>query len=525
MFRYTYLSLRYISKSTIMKFFITLVCTFLFLQNASSQKEVIPSFVKDSMDSYMQKALADWNIPGVSIAIVKDGKVILSKGYGVRDVDTKIPVDENTLFMIGSNSKAFTAVAVAMLDADKKLSLDDKVTKWIPEFKLNNKAAGEQTIIRDLLCHRIGFKTFQGDFTYWTSNLTRKEVIATMGRIKAEHPFRTTWGYCNAAFLTAGEVIPKASGLQWEDYITKNIFTPLGMTNTLALSKDLPNAANKTTPYTQELDGKLVKIPYCSIDNLAPAGSISSSAADMIKWIGALLNNGKVNDTKVIAPAAIRETWFPHAIIGNANSLGAKRNFSLYGLGFSLDDYEGRKMVSHDGGVNGYVSSVTLLPSEKLGFVVLTNTDQNAFFQAMRYQLSDAFLGLPYKNYSTLFNQYMAANRKKDLATENKMKDSVALKLPTALALQNYTGNYFNEVYGNMKVVVENNQLRMHFSRHLYMYADLQSLGGNRFYVTFTDPALGKAIFPFTVVNGKVKGVTVKVADFVEMDPYEFVKQ
>ncbi len=509
-----------------MKLFFTFICGFVFGQNAFSQTETTPSFVTDSMDSYMQKALVDWNIPGVSIAIIKNGKVILSKGYGVKDVDTKEPVDENTLFMIGSNSKAFTAMAVAMLDADKKLSLNDKVTKWIPEFKLDNKAAGEQAILRDLLCHRIGFNTFQGDFTYWTSNLTRKQVIATMGRIKADHPFRTTWGYCNAAFLTAGEVIPKASGLQWEDYITKNIFTPIGMTNTIALSKDLPNAANKTTPYTQELDGKLVKLPYCYIDNLAPAGSISSSAADMIKWIGTLLNNGKVNETKVIAQSAIRETWYPHSIIGNANSgLGAKRNFSLYGLGFSLDDYEGRKMVSHDGGVNGYVSSVTLFPGEKLGFVVLTNTDQNAFFQAMRYQLADVFLGLPYKNYSTLFHQYIIAGRKRDLAEENKMKDSANLKLPTALPLQNYTGNYFNNVYGNMKVVVVNNELRMQFEHHPNTHAGLQSLGGNRFYVTFSDPAFGKAIFPFTVVNGKVKSVTVKVADFVEMNPYEFVKK
>jgi CubicO group peptidase (beta-lactamase class C family) len=509
-----------------MKLFSTLLITLVCLQNCMAQKATIPSFVTDSMDSYMQKALTDWNIPGIAIAIIKDGKVILSKGYGVKDIDTKAAVDENTLFMIGSNSKAFTATAIAMLDADKKLSLDDKVTKWIPEFKLDNKAAGEQTIIRDLLCHRLGFKTFQGDFTYWTSNLTRKEVIEKMGHIKAMHPFRTKWGYCNAAFLTAGEIIPKVSGLQWEEYITKNIFTPIGMTNTLALSKDLPNAANKTTAYTQELDGKLVKIPYCLIDNLAAAGSISSSAADMIKWVGTLLNGGKVGDAKVIAPTAIRETWYPHSIIGNANAgLGAKRNFTLYGLGFELDDYEGRKMVSHDGGVNGYVSSVTMFPSEKLGFVVLTNTDQNAFFQAMRYQLADVFLGLPYKNYSTLFHDYITNSNKSELANQNKMKDSAALQLPTTMPLQNYMGNYTNDVYGDMKVVMVNKELRMQFSHHPNMYAVLQPLGGNRFYVTFSDAAFGKAVFPFTVTNGKVKSVTVKVADFVEMTPYEFERK
>ena len=160
----------------------------------------------------MNRALTDWQIPGIAVCIVKNGKVVIMKGYGVKDYDTKEKVDENTLFMIGSNTKAFTATALAMLDADKKLSLDDNVTKWIPEFKLDNKAAGEQAIIRDLLCHRIGFRTFQGDFTYWTSDLTRKEVIEKMSHIKATYPFRTTWGYTNAAFVTAGEIIPKAYG-------------------------------------------------------------------------------------------------------------------------------------------------------------------------------------------------------------------------------------------------------------------------------------------------------------------------
>ena len=212
----------------------------------------VPSFVKDSLDNYVTRALGDWEIPGVAVCVIKDGKVAVMKGYGVKDYDTKDKVDENTLFMIGSNSKAFTATALAMLDAEKppagKLSLDDKVVKWIPEFKLDNKAAGEQAIIRDLLCHRIGFRTFQGDFTYWTSNLTRRDVIEKMSHIKATYPFRTTWGYTNAAFLTAGEIIPKATGMQWEDFVKAKIFDPLDMKNTLALSKDFPHAPNKSLP-------------------------------------------------------------------------------------------------------------------------------------------------------------------------------------------------------------------------------------------------------------------------------------
>ena len=488
-----------------------------------SQSDSIPLFVKDSLDSYVNRALTDWEIPGIAVCIVKNGKIVTMKGYGVRDYDTKEKVDENTLFMIGSNTKAFTATALAMLDADKKLSLDDKVTKWIPEFKLDNKAAGEQAIIRDLLCHRIGFRTFQGDFTYWTSNLTRKEVIEKMGHIKAVYPFRTTWGYTNAAFLTAGEIIPKASGMQWEDFVKSRIFDPLEMKNTLALSKDFPNAANKCSPYTKA-EGQLVKIPFCQIDNLAPAGSISSSVNDMSHWLMMQLDNGKYKDQLVVPVSAIAQTRLPHSILGNGGVLFNEGHFALYGLGWFLQEYCGRKIVEHTGGVNGFVTSVTLVPEEKLGIIVFTNTDQNLFYDALKWDIMDAYFGKPYRNYSNVYlNSYKATqyqSRKKDQG----LKDSVAMHIKTELPISAYEGNYFNDVYGNMSVVSESGELKMKFSHHPNMYAKLESLGGNRFYATFTDPEFSKAVFPFHIENGKVTSVTVKVADFVEYNPYEFTK-
>ena len=493
-----------------------------FFQHCAAQG--VPSFVKDSLDNYVTKALIDWQIPGIAVCVVKDGKIVVMKGYGVKDYDTKEKVNENTLFMIGSNSKAFTATALAMLDEEKKLSLNDNVTKWIPEFKLDNKAAGEQAIIKDLLCHRIGFRTFQGDFTYWTSDLTRKEVIEKMGHIKATYPFRTTWGYTNAAFLTAGEIIPRATGMQWEEFIKTKIFDALDMKNTLALSKDFPTASNKCSPYTMA-EGKLVKIPFCSIDNLAPAGSIGSSVNDMSHWVMMQLDNGKYNGQQVIPASVINITRTPASILGNGGSMFNKAHFSLYGLGWFLEEYSGRKIVSHTGGVNGFVTSVTLIPEEKLGIIVFTNTDQNAFYEALKWEIMDAYLGNQYRNYSNVylgnFKLQFAAQRKQD----QKLKDSAALHLKTDLPLSEYTGNYFNDVYGNMSVVSENGELRMKFSHHPNMYAKLESLGGNRFYATFSDPEFSKAVFPFHVENGKVTSVTVKVADFVEYNPYEFVKK
>ena len=504
------------------KIFILLLATFPLI--VCAQSESIPSFVRDSLDIYTNRALADWNIPGIAVCIVKNGKVVAMKGYGVTEVGTNNKVDENTVFEIGSNSKAFTATALAMLDAEKKLSLDDRVTKWIPEFKLNNKLAGEQAIIRDLLCHRIGFQTFQGDFTYWTSNLTRKEVIEKMSHIKAPYEFRTRWGYTNAAFLTAGEIIPKVTGKEWEVFIKERIFDPLGMTRTLALSKDIFTATNAARAYTIA-DGKLIKIPYAEIDNLAPAGSIASSVNDMSKWVLMQLDNGKYNGTQIVPIAAIQQTRLPHSILGNGGSFYNKGHFALYGLGWFLEEYSGRKIVSHTGGVNGFVTSVTLIPEEKLGIIVFTNTDQNSFYEALKWEIMDAYLGNIYRNYSKVYLNISKTQQAGKEKTEKQMQDSIGLHLTSELPLNAYTGTYFNDVYGNMSVVVENNELRMKFSHHPNMYAKLQSLGGSRFYATFSDPEFSKAIFPFHVENGKVKSVTVKVADFIEYNPYEFEKR
>src|ERR1700761_4959002 len=275
-------------------------------------------FIPDSLDNYVNRALTNWRIPGAAVCIVKDGKVVMMKGYGIKELGLNGRVDENTLFMIGSNTKAFTANALAMLQDEKKLSLDDHVSKYIPNFTLDNKAAGEQVIIRDLLCHRLGFKTFQGDFTFYNTNLTRQQIIEKLGHMKASYPFRTKWGYTNSAFLTAGEIIPRVTGKPWEVFIRDNIFAPLGMSNTLALTIDMPKSLNRSVPHTL-VDGRLAAIPYGQLDGLAPAASICSSVNDMSKWVLALLNNGKVGSRQVIPFAAIQATRQAQDIVGTAH--------------------------------------------------------------------------------------------------------------------------------------------------------------------------------------------------------------
>jgi CubicO group peptidase (beta-lactamase class C family) len=504
------------------KYLILLLSSLLFIVNLYAQET--PSFVKDSLDAYVQKALTDWQIPGVAVCVVKDGKVVVMKGYGVKEMGTTNKVDENTLFMIGSNSKAFTGTALAMLAEDKRLSLDDHVIKWLPNFKLYDPWVTKEANIRDLLCHRLGFETFQGDFMYFDSDLTTAEVLEKLGKVKPLYSFRSRWGYCNAAFMTAGEIIPKASGKTWAEYIKEKIFMPLEMNNTLALSKDILTATNKATAHTVAL-GVLKKIPYGNIDNLAPAGSISSSITDMSHWVLAHLNFGKYNDKQVIPQGAIMQTWTPNSILGNGGHRFNRAHFALYGLGWFMDEYSGRKIVSHTGGVNGFVTSVTLVPEEKLGIIVLTNTDANRFYESLKNEILDAYLGLPYRNYSQFhFDSYKKGIRKNAQHLKH-MHDTIAMNRPTTLPLASYAGNYEHEVYGKMTITNENGKLIARFEHHKGRFATLEPLGGNRFLATFNESLYGIEEWPFTTTDGKVKSVTVTVDDFVEFTPYEFYKK
>jgi CubicO group peptidase (beta-lactamase class C family) len=507
------------------KIFLLFIVCLSFTAVTKAQHADRSKFIKDSLDLYISRALTNWRVPGAAVCIVKDNKIVLMKGYGIKELGLLNYVDVNTLFMIGSNTKAFTATALAMLQANNKLSLDDKVTKYIPEFKLENKFAGQEATIRDLLCHHLGFQSFQGDFAFYNTNLTRPQVIEKLGQIKAPYSFRTKWGYTNAAFLTAGEIIPRVTSKPWEVYLKEAIFAPLGMTNTLALSKDFSKSLNRTVAHTLT-DGRLTPIPYPQLDDLAPAGAIGSSVSDMSKWVLALLNNGKVGNRQVIPQAAIQATREPQDIVGSQYHLNGENNFQLYGLGWFIQDYSNHRLVMHDGGVSGYLSSVTLSPQDNLGIIILTNTDQNKLSEALRWEILDVFFGRGYRNYSDAYlNTYKTAAATAQ-QTDRKLRDSVILNQRPALPPTAYTGKYSNSLYGSMTVTQgENSDLEMRFEHHPTMFAKLQPLGGNRFYATFSDPTMGKAIFPFTVQNGKVNSVKVKVADFVEFGAYEFKKE
>ncbi len=483
-----------------------------------------PAFMTDSIDAYIKQGLADWQVPGLSIVVVKEGKVVLMKGYGVKDIVSKAPVDENTLFMIASNTKLFTGTALAQLAYNGKLSLDDKVTRYFPSYSLYDKVSTGMVTIRDLLSHRIGTRTFQGDFTFWNTTLSRQQIMQRMRLLKPSTVFRQDYGYCNSCFLTAGEVIPKVSGSSWEKYITDQILVPLQMTNTYAVSAGMATRNNVAKPYTTSFTNTLNEVPYDQWDNLAPAASIVSNVKDLSHWLMFQLDSGRYNGRQVMPFDVLQNTRDVNIITSSRKSAVYPVHFRGYGLGVFSADYNGRQIYWHTGGAGGMVSNVCFIPEEKLGIAILTNNDNQGFFEALRYQVMDAYLGVPWVNRSTrmlpAFNEGMADQVKEVQA----WKDSVGRGKP-ALPLVAYTGTYTNELYGAINITATDKGLRVVFGTHPDLKATLQYMDNGRWLLTYDNIEYGIFVTRFDLLANAVKGVSIKANDFVEYDAYQFTKK
>jgi CubicO group peptidase (beta-lactamase class C family) len=480
------------------------------------------SFLTDSLDQYIEKGMKQWQIPGLAIAIVKDGKLVMMKGYGEKEAGKKEKVDENTLFIIASNSKLFTGTAIANLDYEKKLSLNDRVTKYIPWFKLYNPSSTELANVRDMLCHRIGTKTFQGDFTFWDSNLPKDSIIWKMRYLKPVGEFRQDYGYCNSAFLVAGEILTKVTGQSWENYVQQHILSPLGMTNTYMNTAGLAQRTNVAQPHNN-LYGPLSKIPFDQVDNLGPATSMVSNVRDLSKWLLLQLDSGRYEGKQILPWAVLQKTRDANILTGSRKSPAFPTHFRAYGLGVYMTDYNGRQVYWHTGGAFGHVTNVCFVPEEKLGITILTNNDNQSFFEALRYQVLDAYLNVPYTDRSKYQWGFFEQNKKKTDSELAAMNARVNKKNQPEIKLDDYTGDYFNTVYGKISISKKNNTLICRFQHHPELTATMEYMDNNEFRMTYSN--IGYGIYPAKFsVKGKAFAVEIKANDFVESDAYLFAK-
>src|SRR5580698_9647211 len=341
------------------------------------------------LDSYIANSMRTFEVPGMAVAIVKDGKIVLAKGYGVRKLGDPTPVDERTMFGIGSNTKAFTTAALAGIVDAGKLSWDDPVYQRLPGFVMYDPYVSHEMTIRDLLTHRSGMGLGEGDLLFWPqSTYTREEIIYKLRFMKPASSFRSHYAYDNLLYMTAGQIIPAVTGTSWDDYIVQNIFAPLGMTHSNTTTTAFKPGDDYAFPHSR-VDGKLQVIALEALDNAGPAGSINSCAADMAKWVQVQLDHGKFADRDgyLFTAQRSKEMWTEQTILPVGDPppalAGLKTNFADYALGWSLHDYHGRKLVGHTGGVAGFVSRVMLVPDENLGVVVLTNAEEDGAFDSI----------------------------------------------------------------------------------------------------------------------------------------------
>lgn len=484
-----------------------------------------PVFITDSLDGYVLRGMKQWEIPGLAIVIVKDGKVVLSKGFGQRAINSPEPVDENTLFIIASNTKLFTGTDLALLDYQKKISLNDKVTKYLPWFRLYDSSSTRLATIRDMLSHRIGLKTFQGDFTFWNSSLPKDSIIWKMRYLKPSGEFRQDYGYCNSGFVVAGRILEKVSGKSWEVFTIENILTPLGMDNTWMNTANIRRHGNIAYPHNN-LYGPLEIIPFDKIDNMGPATSMVSNVKDLSKWIQFQLDSGKYNGRQVIPWEVLQKTRDINILTGSRKSPYYPTHFRGYGLGLYSTDYNGRQVYWHTGGAFGHVTNVCFIPEEKLGIAILTNNDNQSFFEALRYQVLDAYLNVPYTNRSDFQWNFFQQNKQNMNNAVSSLNTRVEKKNTPAFKLADYTGTFYNTVYGKITISITGagDQLLCRFQQHPELVAVMDYMDNNEFRIKYSNHGYGIYPAKFGIQNGKPFSVQIQANEFVETDAYLFIR-
>jgi len=457
------------------------------------------------LDAYVARAAKTFEVPGMAVAVVKDGKVLAAKGYGVRKLGEATPVDEHTMFGIGSNTKAFTTAALAGLVDAGKLSWDDPVYQRLPGFVMYDPYVSHEMTIRDLLTHRSGMGLGEGDLLFWPhSTFTREEIIHKLRFMKPSSSFRSHYAYDNLLYMTAGQIIPAVTGSSWDDYIRQHIFAPLGMNHSNVSNAAFKPGDDYAFPH-ERVDGKLQVIPFEALDNAGPAGSLNSCAADMAKWVQLQLNRGKFvdHDGRLFSEQQSTEMWTPQTILPTGNpppALAAlKANFADYGLGWFLRDYRGRKLVMHDGGVAGFVSRVLLVPEENLGVVILTNAEEGGAFNAIMYHLLDEYFNLPNTDWIAAFMSIKDTEEKEAAETMKKAEGSRSADSKPSLPIEKYAGMYSDAWYGPVTIRQESGGLTISFDHTPSMVGDLQHWQYDTFKAHWRNRTIEDAFITFSL--------------------------
>ncbi|HEY0778338.1 MAG TPA: serine hydrolase [Gemmatirosa sp.] len=486
-----------------------------------------PSLPPD-FDAYVARVLQTFDVPGAAVAVVKDGRVLIAKGYGVRTLGRPEPVDDNTRFGIASNTKAFTATALALLVEEGKVEWDAPVVRYLPEFALYDPWVTREITVRDLLVHRSGLGLGAGDLLWWpASTYDRAEIMRRLRFIKPATSFRSAYAYDNVLYLVAGRLIERVSGRSWEDFVRERILTPVGMTGSTVRHSDAAQAggaADVATPHA-EVDGRTRAVVPMTSDNTNPAGGVNSTAADMARWMLVQLDSGRIDGTRrLFAASSARELWTTVTPLPAPRAQVApgfehlRSPFSGYALGFFTSDYRGRYQLQHSGGLPGYTSLVTMLPDARIGVAVLTNAESGAAWEAITLRTVDALLGVTPPDYVALYTRSREARRAyvaRSAGHAGAARDSTARP---SLPLARYAGAYEDAWYGRVDVAYEpgpnGGKLVMRFAHTPQLTGELVPWQHDTFVARWRDRELrGDAYVTFALTpDGKIDEVKLAPA-------------
>ena len=446
----------------------------------------------EALDRYIEQARAEWKVPGLAVAIVKDGEVIHARGYGEREIGSRDQVDADTLFAIASNTKAFTAAALAVLVDEGKLHWDDRVVDHLPYFQLYDPYVTSEMRVRDLLCHRSGLGTYSGDLIWWGTSYSAEEVVRRARFLPPAGPFRAHYGYSNIMFIAAGEIVEKRSGLPYGEFLETRFFGPLEMRRTVTSVSMLPATDNVATPHG-EVKGEIVAFPWQAWDNSVAAGGLLSSVADMSRWIELQLRRGELdNGSRLFSPAASSTMWSAHTpiqISERSKRRYPSTHFRAYGLGWVLMDFHGRRVIGHGGGYDGMISRVAMVPEENLGIVVLSNS-MTGLPTALTYRILDAFLGDELRDWSATALVAQNQRRKRNKVRVDRAELERVEGTRPSLGLERYAGLYGSEMYGQV-VVTNDDGLQLRFLPNPDLAGTLRHLHYDTFVIEWNRP------FPF----------------------------
>ncbi len=473
--------------------------------HAPAQAPVLPDQLQD-FDAYVEAVRKQFDVPGIAVAIVKDGEIVLERGYGVREMGKTAKVDAHTLFAIASNTKAFTATSLEMLADEGKLSMDDRVIDHLPWFRMADPYVTREMRIRDLLAHRSGLGLGAGDLLYWpTTTYSNREVAERLKDVPLTGGFRSQYAYDNILFGVAQLVIEEASGMSYEQFLRTRIFQPLGMTSTRFNSDFLKPADNVATGHAKADFKDLQPAPRMTWSNVAGAGGIYSSVHDMSLWMRTQLAGGTYTDAQgklqqLFTPRRQRDMWSmvtPIPVSEPKIELlkRAKPNYLGYGEGWMLSDYRGQKLVWHTGGWPGMVSRVTLVPEQKLGVVVLTSQEVGAAFNAVTMRALDAYLDAPKTDWLAGYAEAVAKSQGDADESWKKHLAARAADSKPSLPLDKYAGTLRDPWYGDVTITREGDALVLRFSRTPELVGDLSHWQHDTFVVRWRERWLNADAF------------------------------